>query len=141
MYKKYGPKDISGYRYENMIFESVKYADMSAVGFGMLGKKMFMRKIIDGKISLFYHYDNPPTVLVGETFESYYKECAQEHVVYRKGKDGKLKLAGSIVSRKIDQELFEDCPYVKEKLDTDVYSGSSNEKRWLAIEDYNEHCN
>jgi hypothetical protein len=47
---KYGPKDISGYRYEDMEFESAKYADMSAVGFNMIPKWMFLRRIINDKV-------------------------------------------------------------------------------------------
>jgi hypothetical protein len=140
MYKKYGPKDISGYRYEELYFEAVKYADMSAVGLNMFPKWTFLRKIIDGKISVFYHYDNPPTVLVGETFEPYYIKCAKEQVVYRKGKDGKLKLIEGIAGLKISKD-WEDCPLVKEKYDGDVYSGSRVEQCLQAIQDYNENCN
>ena len=139
MYKKYGPKDIGGYRYEDMYFEAVKYADMSAVGLNMIPKWMFLRKIISGKISVFYHYSSPPTVTVGESFESYYEECTREKIVCRKGEDGKMKLMGSINSLNIEKD-FEDCPYVTEKITNKEYSGTLLERHLKAIEDYNQYC-
>jgi hypothetical protein len=139
-YKKYSAKDISGYWYEGAYFEAVKYADMSAVGLNMFPKWMFLRRIVDGKISVFYHYDDPPTVLQGETFESYYDKCAEGHAVYRKGRDGKLKLIEGVAGLKISKD-WEDCPPVKEKFDGDVYSGSRLERCLQAIKDYNENCN
>jgi hypothetical protein len=140
LYKKYGPKDINGYRYEELYFEAVKYADMSAVGLNMFPKWMFLRRIIDGKISVFYYYDNPPSVLKGETFEPYYVKCAQEQVVYRKSKDGKLKLIEGVVRLNICKD-WEDCPLVKEKYDGGAYPGSRLEQCLQAIKDYNENCN
>jgi hypothetical protein len=140
LYKKYSAKDIDAYRYEDMNFESVKYADMSAVGLNMIPKKMFLRKIADDKISIFYHYDSPPSVVVGETFESYYVECAKEHIVYRKGPDGKVKQVDAINGINMDKD-WEDCPYVKEKQANKEYIGNRLEVRLMAIEDYNKNCN
>ncbi len=110
-YDKYRPKDCDGYKYDTLLFETVKYADMSAVGMNMIPKKMFMRKIVDDKISIFFHYASPPSVVGPEGFEPYYLECAKENIVYRKGKSGKLKLVNNLNIRK---EL-NDCPYIMEK--------------------------
>jgi hypothetical protein len=141
MYKKYGPKDILAYRYEDMYFEAVKYADMSSVGLNMFAKWMFLRKVIDGKMEVFYHYVNPPSVISAkESFETYYVTCAEEHVVYRKGKDVKLKLIDGVAGINIHKN-WEDCPYVKEKYDQNEYSGSKIEICLKAIQDYNENCN
>jgi hypothetical protein len=140
MYKKYGPKDIRGYRYEDMYFEAVKYADMSSVGLNMFAKWMFLRKVIDGKMEVFYHYENPPKVLVNESVEPYYIQCAEEHVVYRKGKDGKLKLISGVAGLNIQKD-WEDCPLVKEKYDQKEYTGGKMEACLKAIQDYNENCN
>jgi len=165
MYKKYGPKDISGYTYEDTYFEAVKYADMTAVGLNMIPKWMFMKKVINGPISAYYYYDTP-TIIVSNDAEATYKECAQEIVVYKKGKDGKLKaITGGIKGVNIDKDL-DDCPFVKAKLDNKEYdtnaldgSGLENSKagkllsklsklsgdgaaasRIAAIEDYNANC-
>lgn len=139
LYQKYGPKTIGGYRYENMEFESVKYADVSTVGLNMIAKWMFLRRIVDDKIAIFYHYDNPPSVVSGETFEQYYLECAKEKVVYRKGKEGKLKLVDAINGINMSKD-WEDCPFVKEKQANGEYSGGRLEVRLQAIDDYNKNC-
>jgi hypothetical protein len=140
LYKKYGAKDIRAYQYEDMYFEAIKYADLSAVGLNMIPQWTFLRRIIDGKISVFYHYNNPPSVVVGETFESHYIECAKEHVVCRKNKEGKLKLIDGIAGLRINKD-WEDCPFVKEKYDNKEYLGSMLEICLAAIKDYNENCN
>jgi hypothetical protein len=138
LYQKYGPKDISGYRYEDLFYESVKYADMSAVGLNMLSKKMFLLRIVDDKISIFYHYQTPPSVVS----RTRYIDCAKEHIIYRKGADGKLKLLeapSSLGGLNMDKD-WEDCPYVKEKQANGGYSGSHIEVRLEAIADYNKNC-
>jgi hypothetical protein len=140
LYKKYGPKDISGYRYEELYFEAVKYADMSSVGLNMFAKWMFLRKVMVGKMEVFYHYENPPAVTVNEPIDNYYVEYAKEHVVYRKGKDGKLKLVDGVAGVNIHKD-WEDCPFVKEKYDQKEYSGTKLEICLQAIQDYNENCN
>jgi hypothetical protein len=140
LYKKYGPKDISGYRYEDLEFESVKYADMSAVGMNMIPKKMFLRRITNDKVSVFYHYDTPSSVVVGGTFEEAYAECAQERVVYRKGIDGKVKLITGIKGINTNDKDFADCPYVAEKKANGGYSGNHLDIILAVIEDYNTNC-
>ncbi|MDR0559776.1 MAG: hypothetical protein LBG92_06370 [Prevotellaceae bacterium] len=139
LYKKYAPKDIDAYRYEDMLFESVKYADMSSVNINMFSQRMFMRRIIDGKISVFYHYVSPPVVLVGEPIEPYYVSCAKEQVVYRKDKDGKLKLMDTVSGINLDKEL-DNCQYIREKRENGGYSGNQMEIRLSVIEDYNKNC-
>ncbi|MGQ1947672.1 hypothetical protein ACT3CD_11300 [Geofilum sp. OHC36d9] len=154
-YEKYGAKDCDGYRYDTLVYESVKYADMSAVGMNMLPKKMFMRKVSEDKISLYHYFNTPPAVVSGsEGFEPYYLECANILFVYRIGKDGKLKLVNDL---NIEKELS-DCPMVLEKQSKGEYKivGSKEESsgfnklvnnsvfreevRLQAIEDYNQNC-
>ena len=139
MFKKYGAKNISGYRYEDMIFESVKYADMTAVGVNMIAKWMFLHSVINDKVSIFYHYNSPPSVFIGSLVQEYLN-CAKENVVYRKGKDGKVKLvAEGLFGFNIEKELG-DCPYVKEKNANDGYKGDRLSSRLEAINDYNQNC-
>ena len=141
MYKKYGPKDIEGYRYEDMEFESVKYADMRAVGMNMIPKLMFLRRITNNKISIFYYYQSPGSVVAGGSMEQEYQNCAKELVVFRKGKEGKVKMvAEGLYAINIEKELG-DCPYVKEKHERGEYKGRNLESRLEAIYDYNRHCN
>jgi hypothetical protein len=154
MYESIEPKDYSGFRYEGQIYESVKYADMSAVGMGMMGKQMFMRRISEDKITIFHYFSLPPSVVGSEGFEPYYTECGTPQVVYRIGKDGKLKLVNDM---NIEKELA-DCPMVVEKQQKGEYKvlGQDGESsgggkllnnalfreqvRMLAIEDYNKNC-
>ena len=159
LYRRYDAKDCEGYRYDTMLFESVKYSDMSAVGMNMIPKKMFMRKISSDKISLFFYFDSPPAILSGN-YERVYEECAEPALVYRVRKDGKLKRVNDL---NIEKEL-QDCPMVAEKqskgeykaLDTQgkkiplgKFLGSKlinnttfrTDVRLLAIDDYNKNCN
>lgn len=154
-YETYEPKDCDGYKYDTLVFESVKYADMSAVGMNMLPKKMFMRKVLENKISLFHYFNSPPVVVSGpEGFEPYYIDCAKVNLVYRIGNDGKLKLVNDL---NVEKELS-DCPMVVEKQSKGEYKavGSEGESsrlsklvnnaifreqvRLMAIEDYNNNC-
>ncbi len=154
-YEKYDAKDCDGFKYDTLIYESVKYADMSAVGMNMLPKRMFMRKVLDDKISIFHYFDTPPSVVVGsDKFAPFYIECAKVNLVYRVGKDGKLKLVNNL---NIEKELS-DCPMVVEKQSRGEYKelgeeGESSglnklvnnslfreEVRMMAIEDYNKNC-
>lgn len=152
-FETYEAKDCDGYKYDTLVFESVKYADMSAVGMNMLPKKMFMRKVLDDKISLFHYFKSPPAVISG-SFESIYIDCAKPNLVYRVGKDGKLKQVNDL---NINKELS-DCPLVIEKQSKGEYEvvGSKGESsrlkklvdnmvfreqvRLMAIEDYNNNC-
>lgn len=156
LYKSYKPKDCEGYKYDDEIYETVKFADMSAVGMNMLPKTMFMRKVIDNKISVFHYYNSLPAVGVygpGE-YEELLNECAEVKYVYRIGEKGKLKLVNGL---NIEKELA-DCPMVVEKQSRGEYKvigkeGKSSkvgkflqntiardEVRLLAIDDYNNNC-
>ena len=152
-YTKYSAKDIEGYRYDTLVYESVKYADLSAVGFGMLGKMMFMRKVSNGNITLFHHFNTPPAMGTQEEYE----DCANKpNLVYRKGTEGKLGLVNSL---NIKKELA-DCPMVVDKHEKGQYNIMNDgeqessragkllnnalfrdDVRLAAIEDYNNNCN
>jgi len=157
-FEKYTPKDCDGYKYDTLIFESVKYADMSAVGTGMIAKKMFMNKITDDKISIYRHYCKPLSIGEANAVAEAEKECRIPNYVYRIG-DGKLKLVEGL---NIKKELV-DCQYIidkygkkekeekenepKEKgLNKFMNSGLARnilarvEHRLKVIKDYNENC-
>ena len=154
LYEKYGPEDCDGYVFDTLVFESVKFSNMTTVGLGMLGQKMFMQLISKDKISFYHFFNSPPKIVTGgDTFENYYLECAQPNLVYRIGKDGKLKI---IEYLNIEKELA-DCPSVIEKhKNGDYASPGSQEKKGLgqffgklnevdiirirAAEDYNKSC-
>lgn len=55
-FKKYGPKKIKGYGFDDFKLLSVKYADTSAASFAMFGKKYFLHSIEEGKINVFRYY-------------------------------------------------------------------------------------
>lgn len=156
-YDKYTPKDCDGFDFDTLTYETVKYADMSAVGFDMIPKKVFMKKVLSDKISLYHYFKSPPRVFSGdkEEFKEMYKECSKINLVYRVGDDGKLKLVNDM---NIEKELS-DCPMVTEKQSKGEYKmvGSEEESsgfnklvnnsvfreqvRLMAISDYNKHCN
>ena len=152
-FEKYQPKDIDGYTYEDLVYETVKYSDMSAVGMGMVPKKMFMRKVSEGSITLFHYFSSPPAIVSGpEGFAPYYEASSTPQIVYRKGEDGKLKLVNNL---NIKKELAE-CTVVQDKHGKGIYNDTEIEKsglsklvnntllreetRLLAIKDFNEHC-
>ncbi|WP_010662307.1 hypothetical protein [Marinilabilia salmonicolor] len=157
-FEKYDAKDIDGYTYDSLVYESVKYADMSAVGMNMLPKKMFMRRIADDKISLYVHFYEMPDVMVyeGNEYVELLEENAKPNLVYKIGKNGKLKLVNNL---NIEKELS-DCPQIVEKQKKGEYKvvGKDGEEasglkkvlnnsvfredvRLQAIQDYNENCN
>ena len=158
LYKKYTPKDCDGYKYDTLIYESVKYADLTAVGTNMIPKKIFMRKVVDNKISIFHYFKTPPSVMVSQgdnnSIDKTLTDCATIQYVYRIGKDGKLKLVEDL---NIEKELA-DCPMVVQKQQKGEYKvigkeGSSSglnkfinniayrvDVRLMAIADYNQNC-
>jgi hypothetical protein len=155
LYESYTAKDIDGFKYDTLIYESLKYADMSAVGMGMIAKKMFLRKVMDGKITIYHHFGTPPSIVGSEGFEPYYIECGNPNIVYQIGKEGKLKLVNSL---NVEKELA-DCPYVVEKDKKGEYKvlGKEGEEtkglkklanktvfrdaiKLMIIEDYNKNC-
>jgi hypothetical protein len=152
-FEKYEAKDCDGYIYDTLIFESVKYADMSAVGAGMIAKKMFMKRTLDDKISLFEFYQVPPSIVTGD-YVNILIENAKPSLVYRVGEKGKLKLVNDM---NVKKELA-NCSYVIEKYERGEYKivgkegeGSGGNKllnntmfreqvRLMIIEDYNNNC-
>lgn len=153
-FEKFRAKDIDGYVYDSLEYISVKYADLTAVGPGMLPRQMFLRKVVDGPVSIYHHFNSPPAVASGpEGFKPYYLECAKPTVVYRIGDQGKPRPLNSL---NIKKELA-DCPHVIEKYESGQY-GDEDEKtgkliqfagntlareqlRVAVISDYNTACN
>lgn len=156
MFEGYTAKDIEGFKYDTLVYESVKYSDMSAVGMSMIAKKIFMLKVMDGKITLYHHFNTPPPIATGsQGFEPDYIACGEPNIVYQVGKEGKLKLVNNL---NIEKELA-DCPYVIEKNKKGEYKvlGKEGEEtkglknlanktifrdavRLMIIEDYNKNC-
>lgn len=119
-FEKYSADEIDGYKYQGdslMTFASVKYADMSAVGTGMIAKKMFMQIIFEGKVSLYNHYSAPMSMGEVSAMEQSIRDGAIANVVYKIGKDGKLKLINNL---NVKKELI-DCPAVIEKFEKGGY--------------------
>lgn len=148
LFVSYSAKDIDGYVYDTMVFESVKYSDMSSVGVSMIAKKMFMHRISDGKIKLFQHFQSPPIIFNGQD----YIECAKPNPIYQVGADGKLKPVSLL---NVSKELA-DCPQVVQRFKNNEYStlGTENDQgnkflsnvvfrnevRLMVIDDYNRTC-
>ena len=109
-FEKYTPKDCDGYLYDTLVYESVKYQDLTAVGMNMLPKKVFMHRVVEGKVCLFDYFDTPSPVLAGD-IPAIYEGYRKVMTIYRVGVEGKLK---SINNLNIEKELA-DCPIVVEK--------------------------
>ena len=123
--EKFGPKDIKGFGFDNVYFESQKYADMTAIGPASLGKYYFLERIEDGKIKLFRFFDSPPKVLTGgETFEQVYDNLRNSPRSLIKKGDDKVKEATGF------EKLISDCPVVFEKFQKGEYGNyASNENQ------------
>lgn len=143
-FTRYKPSKCDGYKYnDSLTYTTVKYADLSGgVGLGMLARKTFLKKVMDGKISLYLHYPKPQTV----------EELQAETVVlvFRKAN---AKNAKPVVGMSV-KKIMADCPTVAEKFANDEYKAEdfkfatkfgtkliAREKtRLLAIFDYNKTC-
>jgi hypothetical protein len=155
LFEKYGPKEIEGYKYESMVYESVNYTPFSDIGLSDIPRMIFLRKINNEKITLYHLFDSPPNVVSGpEGFEPVYLECAVPSLVYLKEKGGNVK---KVIFLNIEKELA-DCPFVTEKQKKGEYKVMGKEEeasglnklinntmyrekvRLMAIEDYNKNC-
>ncbi len=164
-FDKYMPKDIDGYIYDSLTFNSVKYADLSiesnSVG-SLIPKYQFLQQVVDGKISIYYHYPSPAGVkLVSEEhFEvdqnNKYKRFQSANVVYKTEQDKNAKYMAYADPEKV----FSDCPHVLEKInkgeygvvekrslvelgyseDEEITDADQVEKLTAIILDYNQHC-
>ena len=153
-YEKYGPKDIDGYEYEDMLFESGKYADMSAVGANMIPRWRFLHKLSDGEIVTYHYYQKPPPVTVTNDVAATMSPFYVPQLLYKKGKKGKIR---QVSDMNVKKEL-EDCPDVLARyengdfglVDKDGEKGLlqkmadktvlREEIRLRVIEAYNEGC-
>lgn len=95
--EKYSPKDIQGFYAGDRYFESIKYADMSAVGASMIPKWYFVEKLVDGKLDIYKFYRSPGKVgvAVGEEeiaeMERFEEECRTQPNLLIQLEDGKIK--------------------------------------------------
>jgi len=155
LFEKYGPKEIEGYKYESMVYESVNYTQFSDIGLSDIPRMIFLRKINDEKITLYHLFDSPPHATSGPAgFEPLYLKCAVPDIVYLKEKGGNVK---KVIFLNIEKELA-DCPVVTEKQKKGEYKVIGNEEKasglnklinntmyrekicLMAIEDYNKNC-
>ncbi|MEN8247825.1 MAG: hypothetical protein ABFS32_02745 [Bacteroidota bacterium] len=147
-------KDCDGYKIDTLIYESVKYAHLEGVGVAM-PKKMFLRKVLDDKISLFLFFKSPPPAMTSYDGQAnVLKEAAKPYNIYRVKIEGKLK---QVADMNIKKELA-DCSFVTEKEAKGEYkasqgdqesskllklmkdAGNREESRFKAIADYNTNC-
>ncbi|AZQ63994.1 hypothetical protein EI427_17710 [Flammeovirga pectinis] len=148
-FPKVSPKDCDGYTYEGQFYEAVKYADMSAAGAGMIAKRMFMKRISVDQISIYQHFDEPDVLIDASTIQN----AQKPHIVYRIGKEGKLKIVHDM---NVKKELA-DCQFVLDKYEKGQYklfekkdsnllkklantTVSNHDVRMQIIEDYNANC-
>lgn len=109
--KEYGPKDIKGYSIGDKVWESQKYADLSAVGPAALGAMFFLERVENGKIKLFNFYGTPPAIVTGETIDQSNEEYRTPLLLIQKGTDKAKVLAPATDLSK----FIGDCPEVNEK--------------------------
>jgi len=149
-FKKYDAKNCQGFKYvsasENYVYEAVKFDPET--GLGIMPRSMFLRLITPKKIAL-YHYFSSDADFYGNMN---YAENEKPNIVYRVGKEGKLKYVSNMI---ISKEL-KDCPIVIERYGKGNQEDAqkkgllnslvkiSNEYRlskiMRAIEDYNDNC-
>lgn len=93
-WEEYSPKQISGYKIGEKTYVSQKYANLSAVGPDMLSRPYFLEKVVEGKLTLYYFYETPPTVYSGgdiaQLAEEAKTKCRIPQVLIQKDGD-KLK--------------------------------------------------
>ncbi|OJJ22002.1 hypothetical protein BKI52_08150 [marine bacterium AO1-C] len=151
-FTKYTPKKCDGYKYDDKYeYVSLKFVDLSkGVSLSLLPKRQFIRKMMDGKISLFQYFSRPTTLFSGESASEAYAKSMKPVLVFRKGNSPK----GVIVEVLSGKKVFADCPDVLSSYKAKEYKAedftfatkygkdlSDIEKRkLLAIFDYNKSC-
>ena len=156
-FDKYGPKNCDAYIYESTFYESVKYAEGTALGVPILPQRMFLEKVLDDDISLYVHFNDPAATASDSESDSYdpeYTPAIEAHLIYQIGDDGPLKQVHKL---NIEKELAS-CPLVLEnyskgnykavgsKINTSRFNKILNNTffrenvRLNAICDYNENC-
>jgi len=161
--EKYDPKDIKGYYTKGFYYESMKYSNMSAVGPAMLPKWYFLKRLVDGKMSIYKFYEKPMQVGESSAVEADTKRALNNpHIVIFKEGDKKTEKLKNVKDIDI-LEYISDCEYVKKKyldggygikpmdneekkgvkgfvsrvVDANVQAGYIEE----IAKDYNENCN
>lgn len=156
-YILYDAGSCDGYRYDTTYYESVKNGKFSSDGISGTAKKIFLKRILESKVSLFHYFKTPPNAspYQANEYEIALENCAIVNVVYRKGNEGVLKLVRDLI---IEKDLS-DCPIVVEGYAAGKYRSVSvggnasgitrllnrtmfrEQVRMMAIEDYNKNCN
>lgn len=150
MFQSYGPKEIQGYKYDSLIYKSLKFQDLSS----LIPEMLFLREAISGSISVFQYFATPSSTNFDENMKPKYLDCNKPLFTYIKGDD--IKTQG-VIEMNIEKDLAE-CAYVTEKQARGEYKligqeGESSgftkvfnntvfrlEVHLQAIRDYNENC-
>lgn len=117
-FEKYKPKDILGYGFDDQLYLTRKYAASAKIGIKVLGRKWFLKTIVDGNLKVFTYYEQPSNVnLLGVSDAE--KEAERDrirkdfHILLQKG-EGELQ----IIKKADIPALLADCPSVKEKYES-----------------------
>lgn len=113
---KLDAKDLVGFRFEDKVYESHKYADLSALGPKALGTNYFFELAVDGPIKLYKFYDSPPTVMQGDP-EAIYAELRNNPHLYIKKGDEKI----DFLSTSKLEKFISDSPEVWNKYEKGEY--------------------
>lgn len=127
--EKYDPKDLQSFQAGDMVYETQKYADLSAVGFANIPKKYFLKRLEDGKIKLYRFYSSPPKVISGRTFEEVYAELRENYQLAFFKEGDKIRSAdGTDMSKYID-----DCEMVWQKFKDGLYGNAKRKEEMTKV--------
>ncbi len=110
-FESYKSKQLLGYGFDDVQYESVKFADLSAVGPDMLSKMYFLKVLVQGNLSLYKYYHTPPSAVSGDEVNRTNAEWALDNDIVIKKGESKSK----DIDRVDVDELLDDCPTVKDK--------------------------
>lgn len=113
---KLDAKDLLGFRFEDKVYESHKYADLSALGPKALGTNYFFELAVDGPIKLYKYYDSPPTVMQGDPETIYAELRDTPHLFIKKGEEKIDLLSASKL-----EKFISDSPEVLAKYESGGY--------------------
>ncbi|MBZ0244472.1 MAG: hypothetical protein K8H85_00860 [Cyclobacteriaceae bacterium] len=113
---KLDAKDLLGFRFEDKVYESHKYADLSALGPKALGANYFFELVVDGPIKLYKFYDTPPTVMQGDPETIYAELRNNPHLFIKKG-DEKI----DVLSTSKLEKFISDSPEIWAKYNKGEY--------------------
>lgn len=139
-YDKIKPKDADGFRIDSLVFVSMRYG--GGLGTDLIPRKIFIKQISEDYISLFEYYETP------DALDNAAKYRKNPVLIYRRGKDGKLKTVASLLIKR----QLKDCPEVIKKYENGEYNVDKERGKFFnhikndeqirlnALMDYNKIC-